>query len=753
MLNNGATIAGRYRLQRLIATGGMGQVWKALDARLDRRVAVKVLKAEFSADSTFRRRFRAEARTAAALNHPGIASVYDYGETLDAEGGEIAYLVMELVHGLPLNAVLRKLGRLTVVQGLDLLEQTGRALQVAHAAGVVHRDIKPGNILVSPDGQVKITDFGISKAVDASPDTKTGIMMGTAQYIAPERAVGEDATSASDVYSLGVVGYEALSGRRPFTGDAAVAVAIKHINEAVPPLPADLPLHVRELIAVTMTKDPVLRYRSGGEFAEAVALVRAGHRPPRPRGSALSTSATVVETDPPATDSRHNVPGVSKILDEHRRSDRLQETLMETDTAETTPDPGCPVEKPAAVPLLSIGFHQNPSELYREIRREHGPVVAVELPGGIPAWMVIGYREMHQVLSDSELFPRNASLWNQWPNIPPDWALRPMFGQDVPSVYFTAGAEHRRHRSMVEPALEWVDPFALRFTCEELADRLVDGFCGRGEADLVSEFAVLLPILVMGRLLGIPDAEGPELAQVMGDIGGGGEAAPAALVRFTTMMQELIAAKKLRPGQDLTSRMIASPEPFSDAEYVADIQAVLAAGHMTTAYWLVNSLQLMLLDDRFAMAFAGGRRSVGEAMIEVLWEESPNQCLTGRCATRDTQLGDKMIRAGDMVLLGIGAANGDPHVRNPVVDDSGDVHNSAHFSFGHGEYDCPFPARQLAELIAQTGIEVLLDRLPDVDLAIAPDALTRTPSPFFCGMLSLPVRFSPVRAVGAAAAS
>lgn len=426
---------------------------------------------------------------------------------------------------------------------------------------------------------------------------------------------------------------------------------------------------------------------------------------------------------------------------------------MEPDIAETNPESGCPVANPAAVSLLSIGFHQDPKQLYDEIRREHGSVVAVELPGGIPAWMVIGYREMHQVTSDSELFPRNAALWNQWPNIPPDWPLRPMFGQDVPSVYFTVGAEHRRHRSMVEPALEWVDPFALRFTCEELADGLVDEFCGRGEADLVSDFAVPLPVLVMARLLGIPDDEGPELAQVMKDIGEAGEAAQPALIRFTVMIQQLVTTKKLRPGQDLTSRMIGSSEPFSDDEYVADIQAVLAAGHITTAYWLVNSLQLMLLDDRFAAAFAGGRRSVGEAMNEVLWEETPNQIVTGRCATRDTLLGDKMIRAGDMVLLGIGAANRDPHVRNPAVDDSGDVHNSAHFSFGHGEYDCPFPARQLAEIIAQTGIEVLLDRLPDLDLAIAPEALTRTPSPFFCGMLGLPVRFSPVRAVGAASAA
>jgi serine/threonine-protein kinase len=286
MLNNGAMIADRYRLQRLIATGGMGQVWEALDTRLDRRVAVKVLKSEFSADPTFRHRFRTEAKTTAQLNHPGIAGIYDYGETLDPSGGETAYLVMELVQGEPLNTVLNRLGRLSVVQGLDLLEQTGRALEVAHQAGVVHRDVKPGNILVTPTGQVKITDFGIAKAVDASAVTKTGMVMGTAQYIAPEQAVGEDATAASDVYSLGVVGYEALAGQRPFTGDGAITVAMKHVREAPPPMPADLPANVRELIEITMGKEPGRRYARGGEFADAVAAVRAGRRPPPPSSAA-----------------------------------------------------------------------------------------------------------------------------------------------------------------------------------------------------------------------------------------------------------------------------------------------------------------------------------------------------------------------------------------------------------------------------------------------------------------------------------
>jgi serine/threonine protein kinase len=281
----GVTLSGRYRLQRLIATGGMGQVWEAVDSRLGRRVAVKVLKQEFSQDPEFIERFRAEARTTAMLNHPGIASVHDYGESQMNGEGRTAYLVMELVNGEPLNSVLKRTGRLSLRHALDLLEQTGRALQIAHAAGLVHRDVKPGNILITPTGQVKITDFGIAKAVDAAPVTQTGMVMGTAQYIAPEQALGHDATPSSDVYALGVVGYEVLSGKRPFTGEGALTVAMKHIKEPPPPLPADLPPNVRELIELTLVKNPGMRYRSGGPFADAVAAVRAGRRPPRPSQS------------------------------------------------------------------------------------------------------------------------------------------------------------------------------------------------------------------------------------------------------------------------------------------------------------------------------------------------------------------------------------------------------------------------------------------------------------------------------------
>jgi serine/threonine-protein kinase len=316
------TLSGRYRLQRLIATGGMGQVWEAVDSRLGRRVAVKVLKQEYSSDPEFIERFRAEARTVAMLNHPGIAAVHDYGETeMDGEG-RTAYLVMELVNGEPLNSVIKRTGRLSLRHALDMLEQTGRALQVAHAAGLVHRDVKPGNILITPTGQVKLTDFGIAKAVDAAPVTQTGMVMGTAQYIAPEQALGEDATAASDVYSLGVVGYEAVSGKRPFTGDGALTVAMKHIKETPAPLPADLPPNVRELIEITLVKNPGMRYSTGGQFADAVAAVRSGRRPPRPNSAPTikATPAAIPSTTPrrPVAEVRPASPARARPTTAHR---------------------------------------------------------------------------------------------------------------------------------------------------------------------------------------------------------------------------------------------------------------------------------------------------------------------------------------------------------------------------------------------------------------------------------------------------
>jgi serine/threonine-protein kinase len=277
-LPNGHMLSGRYRLTRRIAAGGMGEVWRAEDELLGRQVAIKLLSAAHSSDEQFRERFRGEARYAASLSHPGIARVYDYGESAAEPGGDwpetgLAYLVMELVDGEPLSAALARDGRMPAAAALDLVAQAARALAVAHAAGIAHRDIKPGNLLLTQEGQVKITDFGIARAVLAAHLTQTGMVIGTAQYVSPEQASARPITTATDIYSLGVVAYECLAGRPPFTADTAIALALAHVNDRPPPLPGDVPPQVAALVGQMLAKEPANRPASAQMVADrATAL-------------------------------------------------------------------------------------------------------------------------------------------------------------------------------------------------------------------------------------------------------------------------------------------------------------------------------------------------------------------------------------------------------------------------------------------------------------------------------------------------
>jgi serine/threonine protein kinase len=277
---HGRLLGSRYRLVERIAAGGMGQVWRGTDEILGRPVAVKLLSAKYAADEQFRTRFRAEARYAASLSHPGIAQVYDYGESDQAPGGPgtdpdsgLPYLVMELVEGESLSAGLARDGRLPVRATLDLVAQAARALAAAHAAGIVHRDIKPGNLLIKPDGQVKITDFGIARAALTAHLTQTGMVMGTAQYVSPEQASARPVTAAADIYSLGVVAYECLAGHPPFTAEAPIALALAHVRQPPPPLPDDIPPPVAALIGQMLAKEPADRPASAQSVAtRAIAL-------------------------------------------------------------------------------------------------------------------------------------------------------------------------------------------------------------------------------------------------------------------------------------------------------------------------------------------------------------------------------------------------------------------------------------------------------------------------------------------------
>ena len=269
--SSGLTFGGRYQLSSRVAIGGMGEVWQATDLVIGRTVAIKILKDEYLGDPGFLERFRAEARHAALVNHEGIANVFDYGE----EDGS-AYLVMELVPGEALSAVLERERVLPADRVLDIVAQTAMALQAAHAAGLVHRDIKPGNLLITPDGRVKITDFGIARIADQVPLTATGQVMGTVQYLSPEQASGHPASPTTDIYSLGIVAYEALAGRRPFTGESQVAIAMAQINETPPELPSTVPEPVRNLVYACIAKNPADRPSSAAHLARAAQALRRG---------------------------------------------------------------------------------------------------------------------------------------------------------------------------------------------------------------------------------------------------------------------------------------------------------------------------------------------------------------------------------------------------------------------------------------------------------------------------------------------
>ena len=276
---------GRYRLKSRIAIGGMGEVWQAHDEIILRDVAIKILKPEYMGDPGFLERFRTEARHAAMVDHEGIANVFDYGE----DSGS-AFLVMELVPGDSLAKILERDKKLDDQKVLDIVAQTARALHEAHIAGLVHRDVKPGNLLITPNGEVKITDFGIARVADQVSLTATGQVMGTVQYLAPEQATGKPATPSTDIYSLGIVAYEALKGSRPFTGETQMAIAMSQINDAPPPLPSDVSAEVAALVMSCLAKKPGGRPKNALELAEqAEALLT--NSPRRSNATRVMTTA------------------------------------------------------------------------------------------------------------------------------------------------------------------------------------------------------------------------------------------------------------------------------------------------------------------------------------------------------------------------------------------------------------------------------------------------------------------------------
>ena len=393
----------------------------------------------------------------------------------------------------------------------------------------------------------------------------------------------------------------------------------------------------------------------------------------------------------------------------------------------------------STVRLYGPKFENDPAALYAELRAKHGPVAPVLLEGDIPAWFVGGYRELHQVTTDSQLFARDTRRWSGWETVPENWPLLP-YVMHSPSVMYTEGPEHRRRAGAISDALASVDQFELATQCERIADQLIDKFAGGGEAELMSQYASRISLRASAMMCGMPEAEAGALVDViLGSLASSTSNAIAVHAQMLEAVQHLVDQKRDYPGPDVPTELLANPAHLSGEEIVLDLMVVLLFGYQQTANWIGNTIRLMLTDTRFAITLSGGRASVGDALNEVLWHDTPTQNYLGRIATRDTSLGGQRIRTGDLIVLGLAAANADPQVR-PA---EGGVGNRAMMSFGHGEHGCPYPAPELAEIIAKTSIEVLIDRLPDLVLAVPPESLTWRSSILSRGLTGLPVKFTP----------
>lgn len=358
-------LADRYQLREQIASGGTGEVWRADDEVLGREVAVKLLRSEYTGHAETLARFRAEARHAGRLAHPGIVQIYDYG--WDPRAG-VPFLVMELVHG-PSLAVELAGGPRPPSWAADVIGQVAAALAAAHAMGLVHRDIKPANLLLAPGGVVKITDFGIASATGSAPLTQSGMLACTPAYLAPERAEGSPAGPASDLYSLGIVAWEALTGEPPFTG-TPLEIALAHVHEDLPPLPARVPAGLAALVAALTVRNPADRPSSADVVARAGQLraalldaavpedavrqdaVRQGERARMP--ATLFLAGTTAHDGPPRRLPRASFgrPRVAAALAGLAAVGGLAAILTATTPDAAIPNPA-PARTPASAPAVS----------------------------------------------------------------------------------------------------------------------------------------------------------------------------------------------------------------------------------------------------------------------------------------------------------------------------------------------------------------------------------------------------------------
>ncbi|MFC8448550.1 cytochrome P450 [Kitasatospora sp. NPDC057223] len=413
--------------------------------------------------------------------------------------------------------------------------------------------------------------------------------------------------------------------------------------------------------------------------------------------------------------------------------------------ASLTPPPGCPAHGLGADGLRRLygpEAEADPAGLYEKLRAEHGEVAPVLLHGDLPAWLVLGHSANLTAMRTPSRFSRDSRRWSafQENRVTPDSPLMPMVAWQ-PLCVFADGEEHKRLRGAVTDSLGRFDRRGIRRYVTRFADQLIDAFGESGRADMVSQFAEHLPMLVMTQLVGMPESYGPRLVQAARDLMKGTETAIASNDYVVATLRQLVERKRAAPGADLASWLLQDEAGLSDDEVMEHLRLVLIAANETTVNLIADTLKMVLTDRRFRANLSGGHMTLPDALDQVLWDTPPLSAVPGRWATGDTELGGQEIKAGDMLLLGLAAGNVDPAVRPdlnmPLYG------NRSHLAFSGGPHECP--GQDVGRAIAETGIDILLTRLPDLQLAVAEEELHWDSAWLSRHLSELPVQFAPRR--------
>ncbi|GAA2603532.1 cytochrome P450 [Streptomyces tubercidicus] len=409
------------------------------------------------------------------------------------------------------------------------------------------------------------------------------------------------------------------------------------------------------------------------------------------------------------------------------------------------PPPGCPAHVRAPEGLYRLHDPAVQADLvgvYEKLRAEYGPVAPVLVQGDLPAWLVLGHRENLEILRTPSVFSRDSRHWRDMTqgHVPADHPLAPITTWQ-PLCVFVDGEEHQRLRGAVTDSLDRFASRGIRRHVTRFTHQLVDEFAGSGQADLVGQFAARLPLRVMTQLFGMPEENGPSLTTAVEDVLNGTQTAVASNQYITRTLQQLVDRKRAHPGHDFPSKLIEHPAGLSDDEIREHLRLILTAANETTVNLIANTLRTVLTDPRFRAHLAGGHMTLPDALEQVMWDEPPMMTLLGRWATSDTQLGEQPITKGDMLLLGLRAANVDPAIR---PDLTAPVHgNRSHLAFSSGPHECP--GRHIGRAIADTAVDTLLARVPDLRLAVPETELQWSSSLMYRHLVALPVQFTPTR--------